>query len=191
LIVDHSYFETGSVVFCRNVNLALQVSLMTFYKSLLWMLVVTVSCIPPVSATSEVDLSDYRWKHRLIFIFASSTTDATFLALDKRLAQTALEIEDRDVIVFRIFENSPAWVSDKPLPPGDDEALRRRFGIERGRFTVVLVGKDSGVKLVAHRDADLQSIFNIIDSMPMRQQEMREKRSKLGRSVTAVPRDFQ
>lgn len=150
---------------------------MTNLKPLLWMLVVFVIGVPPAATRSEIDLSDYRWKHRLLFIFAPSTTDATFLALDKRLAQTALEIEDRDMIIFRIFENSPSRVSDKPLLPGDDEALRRRFGIEAGRFTVVLVGKDSGVKLVAHRDADLQSIFNLIDSMPMRQQEMRDKRS--------------
>ena len=150
---------------------------MTILKPLLWMLVVAVSSMPPTAATSEIDLSDYRWKHRLLFIFAPSTTDATFLALDKRLAQTALEIEDRDMIIFRIFENSPSWVSDRPLLPGDDEAIRRRFGIETGRFTLVLIGKDGGVKLLAHRDADLQSIFNLIDSMPMRQQEMREKGS--------------
>mgnify|MGYP000181591071 CR=1 FL=1 len=78
------------------------------------------------------------------------------------------------MIIFRIFEDSHSRVSDKPLLPGDVEALRRRFGIEKNRFTVVLVGKDGGVKLVAHRDADLQSIFNLIDSMPMRQQEMRD-----------------
>ena len=150
---------------------------MTILKPLLWMLVVAVSGIPPASATSEIDLPDYRWKHRLLFIFAPSTTDATFLALDKRLAQTALEIEDRDMIIFRIFEDSHSRVSDKPLLPVDVEALRRRFGIETGRFTVVLVGKDGGVKLVAHRDADLQSIFNLINSMPMRQQEMRDNRS--------------
>jgi len=141
------------------------------------MLTAAVIGLSPAAATSEIDLSDYRWKNRLLFIFAPSTTNATFLAMDKRLAQTALEIEDRYMIIFRIFENSPSRVSDKPLLPGDDKALRRHFGIETGRFTVVLVGKDGGVKLVAHRDADLQSIFNLIDSMPMRQKEMRDKRS--------------
>jgi hypothetical protein len=160
---------------------------MTNLKPLLWMLVVFVIGVPPAATTSEINLSDYRWKHRLLFIFAPSTSDATFLALDRRLAQTALEIEDRDMIIFRIFENSPSRVSDKPLPPGDAEALRRRFGIEAGRFTVVLVGKDGGVKLVAHRDADLQSIFDLIDSMPMRRQEMRDKRSE---PVSAVPLAF-
>jgi hypothetical protein len=150
---------------------------MTLIKPYLWMLVVAVSGIPAAAATSEIDLSDYRWKHRPLFIFAPSVTDATFLELDKRLIQSVPEIEDRDMIIFRIFEDSPSRVSNKPMPPRDAEALRRRFGIETGRFTVVLVGKDGGVKWVAHRDADLQSIFNLIDSMPMRQQEMRDQRS--------------
>lgn len=150
---------------------------MTIVQLFLWLLVVAVIGIPPAAATSEIDLSDYRWKHRPLFIFAPSATDATFLALDKQLVQSIPEIEDRDMILFRIFEDSPSRVSDTPIPPGDAEALRRRFRIETGRFTVVLLGKDGGVKWVAHRDTDLQSIFNRIDSMPMRQQEMREQRS--------------
>jgi hypothetical protein len=150
---------------------------MTVIKPILWMALVAMSVNPQQAAASVTDLSDYRWRHRLLLIFAPSTTDATFIALDKRLALSATGIEDRNMIIFRIFENSPSRVSDKRLPPVDDEALRRRFGIEAGRFTVVLVGKDGGVKMVAHRDADLQSIFNLIDSMPMRQQEMRDKRS--------------
>ena len=150
---------------------------MTLLKLFFCLLAAAGIGIPPALATSEIDLSDYRWKHRPLFIFAPSAADATYLALDKRLVQSIPEIEDRDMILFRIFEDSPSRVSDTPIPPGDAEALRRRFGIKPGRFTVVLVGKDGGVKWVAHRDADLQSIFNRIDSMPMRQQEMRDQRS--------------
>ena len=150
---------------------------MTIFTPLVWMTIVTISGIPTAAAASGIDLSDYRWKYRPLFIFAPSASDATFLALDKQLVQQVSEVEERDMILFRIFENSPSWVSEKPLLPSDAEALRHRFTIETGRFTVVLVGKDGGVKLVTNRDADLQSIFNLIDSMPMRQQEMRDKRS--------------
>ncbi|MGD8701149.1 MAG: DUF4174 domain-containing protein [Desulfosarcina sp.] len=151
---------------------------MTMIKHFLWMLAVAMSGIGPAAATSEIDLSDYRWKHRPLFIFAPSASDADYLALDKRLAHRSADIEDRDMIIIRIFEKSPSRVAARPMLPGDAEALRRRFGIAPGRFTVVLVGKDGGVKLVARRDVDLQSIFNLIDSMPMRQQEMRDNPSK-------------
>ena len=150
---------------------------MIILKPLLWMLVVAVSNVSPLAATSVNDFSDFRWKHRLLFIFAPSATDATFLALDKHLAQSAFEIADRDMIIFRIFENNPSLLADKPLKSVDAGALRRRFGIAPDKFTVVLVGKDGGVKWVAHREVDLHSIFNLIDSMPMRQQEMRDNPS--------------
>jgi hypothetical protein len=156
---------------------ALQVTPMIILKPLLWLLVMAVGGISPLAATSVNDFSNYRWKHRLLFIFAPSTTDATFLALDKHLAQSAPEIEDRDMIIFRIFKNSPSRLADRPLQSVEAEALRRRFGIAADKFTVVLVGKDGGVKWVAHRDVDLHSIFNLIDSMPMRRQEMRDNPS--------------
>jgi hypothetical protein len=151
---------------------------MTMIKPLLWMLLFIVSCPHPVAAASQADLSDYRWKHRLLFIFAPSAGHARYLALHEQLAQAAPEIEDRDLLVFRIIEDGPSLLGDKPLPPGDAEAFRRRFEAAPGKFTVVLVGKDGGVKLVKHHAVDLQSIFNRIDSMPMRRQEMREKGSE-------------
>ncbi len=142
---------------------------------MLWMLVLAVSGIPPAMAESGIDLSQYRWKHRPLFIFAPTDTDADFLALDRQLIEAAPELEDRDMIIFRIHENTPSQVAGRPLSREDAGHLRRRFDAAPGRLTVVLVGKDGGVKLVAHRKVDLQSIFSLIDSMPMRQQEMRDK----------------
>jgi hypothetical protein len=38
-----------------------------------------------------------------------------------------------------------------------------------------LVGKDGGIKLKRGDQVDLREIFGLIDSMPMRQREMRQK----------------
>jgi hypothetical protein len=149
--------------------------LMNAIKPILWILVMAVSGIPSAVAESGIDLSEYRWKYRPLFIFAPSDTDADFLALDRQLNNAAPELEDRDMIIFRIHEESPSHAAGKPLSREDADHLRRRFDAISGRFTVVLVGKDGGVKLHAHRLVDLQSIFTLIDSMPMRQQEMRDK----------------
>ena len=70
---------------------------------------------------------------------------------------------DRDLIVFRVFE--------------DDEGkdLRERFSPKPGGFTLILIGKDGGVKLRRENGADLQDIFDLIDGMPMRKAEMRRQ----------------
>ena len=137
-------------------------------------LMMTVFVVVPVAAASGHDLSAYRWTHRLLFIFASSTADDSYAALNERITQSELGIDDRDMIIFRIFGKSPSWVASKPLSHDDVISLRRRFGIDPDNFAVVLVGKDGGVKMSKQGSVDLESIFDVIDSMPMRQHEMRD-----------------
>ena len=131
------------------------------------------------------DLTAYRWKNRLLLVFASSHTDPGYAQFDRRLSEAQAEVQDRDLVVFRIFEKEPSHVQllqpkqpnqpKQQLSPEEAETLRRRFDIEPGRFTVVLIGKDGGVKMVREHRADLEEFFARIDSMPMRQQEMRDK----------------
>lgn len=51
--------------------------------------------------------------------------------------------------------------------------LRRTLGVARRGFAVVLVGKDGSVKKVWHDPVAPNKIFTVIDSMPMRRNEMR------------------
>jgi hypothetical protein len=91
------------------------------------------------------------------------------------LKKKILELRSRDLIVFRIFETSPSFIEDKTLSFKDAKALRDRFRVSSGRFTVILMGKDGGVKMVRQDQAEIQEFLDLIDTMPMRQQEMREK----------------
>ena len=128
----------------------------------------------PASAFGS-DLSSYRWKNRLLLLFSPAGSEPAYAAFHRSVTEAPLEVKDRDLIVFRIFERNPSYAGQQKLAPEDAAALRRRFNVRAGRFTVVLVGKDGGVKLVREQQATLGEIFDLIDSMPMRQQEMREK----------------
>ncbi len=128
-------------------------------------------------ADSGADLSAFRWKHRLLVIFAVAETDGAYIKLNKRLDRSARGVEDRDLIVFRIFEKSPSRIENGALSHRDAQLLRQRFKVPPGQFSVVLVGKDGGVKMTARQSVDLQSVFDLIDRMPMRQQEMRDRSS--------------
>ena len=61
------------------------------------------------------------------------------------------------------------------LDPQTSQSLRKKFNIPRGEFTVILVGKDGGIKLKRQEHTQLNDIFALIDAMPMRQEEMRQK----------------
>jgi hypothetical protein len=84
-------------------------------------------------------------------------------------------IEDRDLIVFRIFEKGQSFRGEAPLAPEAAISLRQRFGVRAAGPRVVLIGKDGGVKLDQAAFVPLADIFGLIDSMPMRRQEMKDK----------------
>ena len=60
-----------------------------------------------------------------------------------------------------------------PLTEGAVERLRRGFAPSAEPFAVVLVGKDTGVKMRRREPVAAGELFSIIDAMPMRRREMR------------------
>ncbi len=121
------------------------------------------------------DLRAYLWKHRLLLIFAPHVTDTRLTAFEERMGARHEDMQDRDLLIFRILETGPSGRPGAPMTSGDAEALRRRYKAPQGRFTVILIGKDGGVKLVQEEQVSLQAIFDLIDTMPMRRREMRQK----------------
>lgn len=49
------------------------------------------------------------------------------------------------------------------------------FRIPPDLFTVMLIGKDGGIKLSQTSPVTNTELFELIDAMPMRRQEMRER----------------
>lgn len=72
---------------------------------------------------------------------------------------------DRDLTAKSLFED------------GSDESdtARSRFGIERGAFAAVLVGKDGGEKFRSEEPVPAEKLFGLIDAMPMRRQEIQAR----------------
>jgi len=129
----------------------------------------------PAGPLDLVDLDQYRWKNRLLFLFSPSSEVPAYQSLNQELNRNFDGVRDRDLLVFRILEQGPSAMDSQEISPQGTENLRRRFGVNQGTFTTVLVGKDGGVKLFRSGRVSLTAIFALIDSMPMRQREMREK----------------
>jgi hypothetical protein len=128
-----------------------------------------------VNGEDKIRLKDYQWKNRLILAFSPSDEDPAHKALEKEIALQAEEVIDRDLLVFHILETGEIRLGETSLPLRSGDYLRESFSIRPGTFTVLLIGKDGGVKLRREGGVELGEIFSLIDSMPMRQREMREK----------------
>ena len=123
----------------------------------------------------SIDLNSFKWKNRLLFLFASSEEDRFYLALKEEIARQGMEIRDRDLLVFEVFEKGESRLGKERLSSGQVLALRKHLSVPSGQFMIILIGKDGGEKLRQDRLVELKEIFGIIDAMPMRQQEMRKK----------------
>lgn len=118
------------------------------------------------------DLESYRWKNRLLLVFAGTPADPAYQALEREIQEQASGVRERELLVFRLLEQGPSSMPGLEISPAGARALRQRFRIAPGTFTAVLVGKDGGMKLKQEGKVTLIDIFGLIDSMPMRQREM-------------------
>lgn len=94
------------------------------------------------------DLSPYQWKNRVLVIAAPHHTDTQYREQAASLISVYRGLLERDLIVLT------------------------RFG--GAAFTITLVGKDGGVKLKRDKVLSSAELFSVIDTMPMRRDEMRD-----------------
>lgn len=59
-----------------------------------------------------------------------------------------------------------------------DSALYARTMKKTDRFLMLLYGKDGGVKFTSTKPVSLQQLYGIIDSMPMRKEEIKQQQRK-------------
>lgn len=104
---------------------------------------------------SSTSLDGYRWKQRLVVIFAPSAQDADYVRQHTLLQQHQQALRERDMVVL----------SD--TRPADNGALRH--ALNPAGFEIVLVGKDGGMKLRQTQPVSAEALLSLVDSMPMRQ----------------------
>ena len=121
------------------------------------------------------ELSEFKWKNRLLLLFAPGRDDPFFDNLRQSIINRKGEAEDRDLVIFEIFESGPSRVNGNDLDSQAVRSLRKKFNIREDEFAVILIGKDGGIKLNRRGQTEIEDIFGLIDAMPMRREEIRGK----------------
>lgn len=136
----------------------------------------------PLSALEHPDpLSAYRWKHRLLIVYVPDTESgrATLRSFQASLDDRMEDVLDRDLLIVPVGDlPQPGDV----LPPAVDvdapgrAHVRRRFGLQGPEAQLLLIGKDGGMKAQQSGETlDLDRVFELVDSMPMRRAEMQRR----------------
>lgn len=110
---------------------------------------------------NDVNLDAFLWLKRPLVIFADSPADPRFILQMEYINEGLNELAERDVVVLT------------DTARGEKTRLRERLR-PRG-FTLVLIGKDGTVYLRKPMPWDVRELSRVIDKMPLRQDEMRER----------------
>ena len=116
-------------------------------------------------------ISDFQWENRLILAFTDSVESQIFQKQLKIFKDKREAFEDRKLLFIQvvpnkhriIFPQTSAWQSSKVFENNKKE---------EGAFEIILIGLDGGVKLRQTEILETKKLFDLIDSMPMRQAEM-------------------
>jgi Domain of unknown function (DUF4174) len=116
-----------------------------------------------VQPAGESELNEFLWTNRIILVFADSPADPRYIEQLDLLNQELAALGDRDVLI--LTDTDP-----KALSP-----IRTQLR-PRG-FSMVLIGKDGGVKLRKPRPWSVREISRSIDKFPDRQREVEDRRT--------------
>jgi hypothetical protein len=141
-------------------------------SALLLPCIMTASININASDEHPAGLDDLRWKNRVFLVYVQEPETSEALA---RLEELEAEIEDRDIAWFvlggsRMHTNYPGTLEDGL----QSQILSRYFTPAPGETTLLLIGKDGGLKSRSTR-LGFEEAFGLIDQMPMRVEEMRNK----------------
>ncbi|WP_169303067.1 DUF4174 domain-containing protein [Thalassotalea mangrovi] len=128
----------------------------------------------PVNSEELTDIGDLQWRARVLLMQGSDQAKSSLI---EKLQADKNELSERHIYWF-IFQ---ADSIDSNYPGAISETFRNSikaeyFGNTGDGDVIILIGKDGEAKLFTS-ELDLQKLYQTIDAMPMRQQEMGKSNS--------------
>ena len=124
-------------------------------------LFIATSAICMLGSLRAEPLTEYLWKRRVVLSFSAAKSTPERIFLLKQIEQYQCEFDDRQMVHIDLIAGS-----------NDHQLLSREFSVPNKDFNLVLLGKDGDVKLLTSQPS-LENLLTLIDTMPMRQRELR------------------
>ena len=109
--------------------------------------------------------------HTLLYVFSPSRHERLYQLQMETLADRQLALHDHDVVVAEVFEHEGGHVGTDEIRVESGPGLRREYHIMPGQFKVVLVGKDSAVKLRAESCVSCEEVIMRVENEHVQEAE--------------------
>ena len=136
----------------------------------IWLLAVVLIS----TTTMSQNLDSFKWENRILLLRDSDYSSKELKGQLKVLQNHMKKLQDRDILVFIVTDDAIL------------DTLKRKTILKSRRIIeayglkdfqgLILIGKDGGIKLKESFVVSPKVIFTLIDSMPMRQAEMKHSK---------------
>ena len=121
-------------------------------------------------------LKVFQWKNRLLIFFDETDEHIWATKRIKSIRKRKKEIEDRDMLVITVTPSGSFNIFDEKVVELPFHYILEKFKLKPASHYILLIGKDGNLKLKDSPYLDLDKVFTLIDSMPMRKAEIRSRR---------------
>ena len=125
--------------------------------------------INPIENNQVDHIRDLKWQKRILVI---NTGDR--IEMQKLTSFYSEEFKDRDFVVIQL-NGHEAFFEDKRMSKRFTKSLLKKLKNYDESNYFILLGKDGGVKNSFTKGIEMRTIFDQVDRMPMRMNEMRRK----------------
>lgn len=124
-------------------------------------------------------LNDYQWKNRIVILYTPDESNELYQNQLSEFLDQDEKLKERKILVCRVIKDKYQMTNylkpkqDVNWKPTDLDFNSKHNPQEE--FEVNLIGLDGGVKLSQNKILKIEELYRIIDSMPMRSSEIRNK----------------
>ena len=123
------------------------------------------------------DIANHRWQNRLILVISKGHDNEKLIGQLAELNTCSDGLKERKLLIYQILPNQFKLSSSH----GDGttwqsgSSIYDQFATSDASFEIILIGLDGGVKLRKNEPQSCEALWGVIDRMPMRQAEIRNR----------------
>lgn len=142
---------------------------MQYFKNIWLLAVVLIS-----TTTMAQNLDSFTWENRILLLKDSDYNSRELNEQLKVLQNHQIKLRERDILIFIVTDDAVLDTKKKKTTLKSRQIIEA-YGLKDFQG-LILIGKDGGIKLKESFVVSPKAIFTLIDSMPMRQAEMKHSK---------------
>lgn len=119
------------------------------------------------------NMENHLWKHRVLLIYSVDEKSQEHENQLTILKEHKEKLLDRKIVIYSFTEKKYSFNFENKWK--NSEILYSKFNPKNEPFAVILIGLDGEIKLEQPTILPTEKLFTIIDGMPIRKREIRNK----------------